>query len=291
MGILVAFLFSAVIAFRIGAIVFPVFVSLVLGGTSIGLVGFVDDRYSLPAYWRLIVHLVASSLVVFPLLMNASSIFSRFGPPEIWFIAVIISLAITWAVNLFNFMDGIDGLAGSEAVFMAGAGGWLNWANGGDIGLTYLLVSIAAGCLGFLVWNWPPAKIFMGDVGSSFLGFILASLGLMTSNVGILRIEVWLILGGVFLTDASVTLVRRMIRGDHLLEAHRLHAYQRLSRRWKGHRPVTLLSSAVNVFWLLPWAWAASSDPRYASLYAVIALLPLIVAVVLSGAGKVEVDQ
>jgi hypothetical protein len=113
---------------------------------------------------------------------------------------------VVWTTNLFNFMDGIDGIAGSEAVFVSGAGALLNWCQGGAPGLTAAMLCLAAASLGFSRWNWPPAHIFMGDVGSGYLGFTLAVLGLATNQLGNIPIEAWGILGGFFLVDATITL-------------------------------------------------------------------------------------
>jgi Fuc2NAc and GlcNAc transferase len=197
-------------------------------------------------------------------------------------------LTLVWTTNLFNFMDGLDGIAGSEAVFVSGAGAWLNWREGGALGLTAAMACLAATCLGFLRWNWPPARIFMGDVGSGFLGFSLAVLGLAASQQGMLPIEIWAILGAVFLVDATVTLVRRLARGDRWFEAHRTHAYQNLARRWKAHLPVTILVIMVDVFWLLPLAILAANFPPHALSLLAVALAPLIALVIACGAGTVE---
>jgi len=197
-------------------------------------------------------------------------------------------LILVWMTNLFNFMDGLDGIAGSEAVFVSGAGAWLYWRGGGGPGLTATMTCLSASCLGFLRWNWPPAKIFMGDVGSGFLGFSLGILGLAASQEGILPIETWAILGGVFFVDATVTLVRRLARGDKWFEAHRTHAYQVLARRLGRHKPVTVIVMVVNLFWLLPWAYATNLSPGNSRLYMVAALIPLVILSIMVGAGKRE---
>jgi len=148
------------------------------------------------------------------------------------------------------------------------------------------MLVLAAATLGFLIWNWPPARIFMGDVGSGFLGFTVAVLGLAASRHSAMPIEMWAILSGVFFVDATVTLLRRIVRGDRWFEAHRLHAYQILASRWKAHLPVTVLVIAINVFWLFPWAWIAAIYPARAMLCVAAAMVPLIVTALLVGAGR-----
>jgi Fuc2NAc and GlcNAc transferase len=142
--------------------------------------------------------------------------------------------------------------------------------------------------LGFLVWNWPPAKIFMGDVGSGFLGYLIAALATADGHDNPVAVWVWLILGGVFFVDATVTLARRTLRGDIVHEAHRSHAYQWLARRLGAHKPVTLAALALDVFWLLPSAYFALSHPKWAWWIVLAALAPLAVLALVAGAGRQE---
>ena len=126
----------------------------------------------------------------------------------------------------------------------------------------------------------------MGDAGSGFLGYILSVAAIVTARESAVGLLVWLILGGVFFVDATLTLARRLLRGERLHEAHRSHAYQNLSRRWGSHAKVTLLVVAVNVLWLIPLAAFALSHPRWAGWIAVTALVPVIAAAAWAGAGK-----
>jgi Fuc2NAc and GlcNAc transferase len=148
-----------------------------------------------------------------------------------------------------------------------------------------LLVLTAAAAGGFLVWNWPPAKIFMGDAGSGFLGFLLGAIAWITMVSGDLSIWVWLILFGAFFVDATVTLLRRWRRGEPLATAHRSHAYQRLSRRLGSHEKVTVGCLVVNIVWLGPFAWLAAVRPSLGALALVIAWTPLVIFSWICGAG------
>jgi Fuc2NAc and GlcNAc transferase len=149
-------------------------------------------------------------------------------------------------INLYNFMDGIDGLAASEGVVVAGAAGIL-LILGGATGIAAVAVVLAGCCAGFLVWNWPPARIFMGDVSSGFLGFVFAVLAIWTSNNGILELQVWAVLLGVFLIDATLTMARRMAAGEKWYTAHRSHAYQRAVTAGHSHLSVTLTVIAIDL--------------------------------------------
>jgi Fuc2NAc and GlcNAc transferase len=195
-------------------------------------------------------------------------------------------VALVWVTNLFNFMDGIDGIAGAEVLFISVAGAWLNWREQGDFHLTEGTLCLAAASGGFLVWNWPPARIFMGDVGSGFVGFTIAGLGLMISQHSAIPIEVWVILSGVFVVDATVTLIRRVYRRDRWFEAHRTHAYQHLAIRCKSHLRVTLSIAIINVVWLLPWAILATRNPPNALWFLAAALTPLAVLALIFNAGR-----
>lgn len=202
---------------------------------------------------------------------------------------LLLVAGVYW-INLFNFMDGIDGLAGVEAAFLLLGGAALALFSEpallADPRLAWM-AGVAAATLGFLVLNWPPARIFMGDVGSTYLGLMISALALLTVAWGWLDLWQWLILAALFVTDASVTLVRRLLGGARVFEAHRGHAYQVLARRWRSHRRVTLLYLATNVIWLLPLAlWAGAGAPGW--LAAFVAYAPLVALALVAGAGAPE---
>ena len=264
------------------------FVALAGGGLAVATVGFVDDRHTLPAIVRFAVH-VGAALWCLAWLGGLPPL--PFGARLLqlgWFGYLLGALAIVWVINLFNFMDGIDGIAASEAVFVTGAGALLG-SMASPLGATSAgAVVMAAACAGFLVWNWPPAKIFMGDVGSGYLGYAIAVLAIGAGHENPAAVWIWLMLGGVFFVDATVTLARRALRGDKLHEAHRSHAYQWLARRWGAHQPVTLAALAINLLWLFPNAWLAVLYPGRAWWILLAALTPLAILALAAGAGRQE---
>jgi Fuc2NAc and GlcNAc transferase len=261
----------------------------------LGMVGLLDDIRHLPALVRFGVQLTVCVLLLWSVAGAASQspiplpFTGGWGNPLVWLLSVILVFAGVWWINLFNFMDGIDGIAGSQAVFMLVAGAVLGaWFQplGISSAVWVWMLAIAAATVGFLILNWPPARIFMGDVGSTYLAFMILALALLSVRDGWLTFPVWLVLGAIFFSDATVALLRRMLAGERWFEAHRSHAYQRLSRRWGAHRPVTLLTITVNVLWLAPLAWACLAWPKWAWACVVLAYGPLVVAMVMLGAGK-----
>lgn len=259
-----------------------------VGGGLVALAGLLDDRWGLSARFRLLIHSVASCVLVWA--ANGMAPLPWFGASIDlgWFGLLVMAIAVVWSINLFNFMDGIDGLAASQAVFVAGAGAALAVDGVAASPSNLMAVALAAATLGFLAWNWPPARIFMGDVGSGFLGFMLAACMFLSVREGSSTVWTWLTLHGAFLADATVTLLVRLARGERIYEAHRTHAYQHLARRWRSHRPVGLVLWAINLGWLLPLAALGTSRPEQAPLLCFMALVPLFAGAVAFGSGWPE---
>jgi Fuc2NAc and GlcNAc transferase len=263
-----------------------VLLALIGGGTAVAVVGFLDDHHRVPAGVRLTVHVGAAFWALLclgglPPLAIGHRVFDL-G----WGGDALALVAIVWILNLFNFMDGIDGIAGSEGVFIACSAALLGLAYGPPSDVLAAGMAVGAACLGFLLWNWPPATIFMGDVGSGYLGFVIAVMAVAATRDNPAAVWIWLILGGVFFVDATVTLVRRAARRERLYQAHRCHAYQRLAQRWGSHRRATMAVILLNLTWLLPCALIAALHPQAAFWIAVGALVPLVILAVASGAGE-----
>jgi Fuc2NAc and GlcNAc transferase len=256
---------------------------LAVGGALIAAIGFIDDRFSLPALPRFAVHLLASLLLAMLLYLDGPTTSAAL----LWSSAALAAtvVATAWSINLFNFMDGIDGLAASQAVFVSSASAVLCLFLVGSNSVPLLFITAGA-CLGFLALNWPPAKIFMGDVGSGFLGFWLAALAIVLYTNDSLGLPTSIVLNSVFIADATATLLKRMLSGKKWYEAHRSHAYQHLARRWSSHARVTLLLWLVNIFVVLPLALASALMPEYAVGIAVACLLALGCAALAAGAGR-----
>ena len=213
-----------------------------LVGILLSSVSFLDDLYELSPKKRLLTQAFVSGMGLY-LLGGLSYIDMGLFVLENQILTNGIAfLGIMWCINLYNFLDGIDGYAGSEAIFL-GFAGWL--LVGGD----YFLVLIAS-VLGFLVWNWQRAKIFMGDVGSTLLGYNIAIFALYSQNNGT-SILIWLTLFGLFWFDATLTLWRRYRNYEKLSCAHKKHAYQRLTQSGWTHQKVVMASIVLNMVLLI----------------------------------------
>ena len=263
-----------------------IFLALLGGGLFNAFIGFVDDLNHVPARMRVLIHCIAGIWVMY--------LFGTLPPLSLgftvwdwgWIGSVIGLLGIVWLTNLYNFMDGLDGLASSEGIFIAIAGAILlavvnpyNWT------LIWPLLLLAACLLGFLLWNWAPAKVFMGDVGSSFLGFIFAAVLVISLTTHELSPWPWLILFGYFWIDATWTLVRRLFRGERVYIAHRTHAFQHATKLFGSHKAVVLTVTIINCVWLFPMSLFAVKFSHYELLITLVALLPVWALCVLFKAG------
>lgn len=277
LAIVVSFLAALPVLGLAGALPWTVLWALLGAGALVALVGFLDDHDHLAAGWRLLAHFAAAAWVLawlggVPPVILFGVAATDLGP----FAAVLAALYLVWLLNLYNFMDGIDGIAGVEAICVCAGGGALYVLAGlPDLALTPLV--LAAATAGFLAWNFPPARIFMGDAGSGFLGLMLGALSLQAAWVAPSLLWSWVILLGVFVVDATLTLLRRLARGERVYQAHRSHAYQHAARRLGRHRPVTLMVGAINLLWLLPIALWVGIGGGSGGLGLVVAYVPLVI--------------
>ena len=208
-------------------------------GAILAVVSYLDDLYELSPKLRLITQSSVAVGGIIALGGLGSLDFGFFSIENQVITNLVAFVAVIWFINLYNFLDGIDGYAGSEAVFL-GLAGFILF---GGVHFLVLVVSV----LGFLVWNWHKAKIFMGDVGSTLLGYTVAIFTIYYANQDATNLWIWLILFGLFWFDATLTLVRRYRNGEKLSQAHKKHAYQRLNQSGWAHDRVVLFSMGVNV--------------------------------------------
>jgi Fuc2NAc and GlcNAc transferase len=212
----------------------------------VALTGWIDDRRNLSPKVRLLAQSVAVVWALYclggmPELILTKNITVKLG---IWG-TILAFIGGVWLINLYNFMDGIDGLAGGQGVFVSLAGAWFFLQNG-QATIATSLALLALSLAGFLCWNWPPAKVFMGDVGSGFLGIVFFVYALEGEHTGSAPALVWAVLLAPFVIDATLTLLRRMKRKEKLFQAHRSHVYQLAVQKGHSHQVVTLSFLAMD---------------------------------------------
>jgi len=278
------FLITLIISNSISSDILFAFVG---AGFLVALVGFLDDKAHIAARWRLLFHFLAAFWALYYLGSLPAFQFLSYSFDLGWVGVVIVATLLVWMLNLFNFMDGIDGIAASEAIFVACAGAYFSWINGLE-NLSYISLVLASSTMGFFILNWPPAKIFMGDVGSGFLGIMLGVIAYANILEGV-TIWIWLILLAVFLVDSGVTLFRRIFNGNKWYEAHCSHAYQHAARQW-GHRNVTLATIFINILWLFPLTNLVYLYSDKAIYIAIIAYIPLILLALKCRAGMADIS-
>lgn len=261
--------------------------TLIAAGFVIALLGFLDDHGHINSMLRLAVHFLVAIGVVISL--GGFSEVTAFNGLQLGFIANIIAvLFLVWLLNLYNFMDGINGIASVEAITTVVSMAILYYVLNTTLNSDILLL-LAACVFGFLLWNFPKAKIFMGDACSGFLGLTLGILALIALKENLALFCAWIICLGVFVVDATYTLVKRVLSGYKMYDAHRSHSYQILSRKFGSHTPVTWGVALINIFWLFPIAYfVVTQDFRYPEIAIVIAYVPLIICGIKMKAGHTD---
>jgi len=273
------------LGFAAGEINGRVALAVLAGGLMVATIGFVDDHRSVPPGGRLVVHFTAAAMAL-ACLGGLSPVVFGLRPDLSWVSNTLALIGTVWLLNLYNFMDGIDGIASVEAAAVGISASIIYAVSQAPADATRAPLLLAAAALGFLVWNFPPAKIFMGDAGSGFIGFVLAVLAIQSAHVAPLMVWSWTILLGVFVVDATLTLFVRMARRERLHEAHRSHAYQHAARSFGGHGRVTVAVGAIGLCWLLPIALLLATHRLHPALAVLIAYAPLVPSGVALRAGR-----
>jgi Fuc2NAc and GlcNAc transferase len=245
---------------------------LVITGVALLLMtlGIADDLRGLSVRLRMLSYSVLCVLVACVLTQSSTAALG-----SLVIVIPLVALALLWILNLYNFMDGIDGLAAIQTALACSMAGWLSWDNGHTEYALFCLL-LAAAHTGFLPWNFPPARLFMGDAGSIPTGFLVAALLVLGGVQGQLNPLCWLVLLAPFITDATWTLLWRLADGQAVTQPHKTHAYQRLSRHWRSHLKVDGLLLALQVLWLFPVAALVHNWPEHALYLVIFAYLPLL---------------
>jgi len=237
-AIIVSFYLMLIILFYEGLIESKLFFAL-LPGLGIAAIGFIDDLKSLSPLLRLLSQILFATGAL--IILGGLNLFEGGNSSVLWFALTVFGMV--WFINLYNFMDGADGYASMEAIFVALA--FYIFTK------TEVTILLACAIVGFLFWNWPKAKVFMGDVGSTTLGFILIVIGIYFHNQTTIEIYYFLILTSLFWFDATLTILRRAIKREKLTTAHNKHLYQILIRSGYSHIHTLFLGLTINLALLI----------------------------------------
>jgi len=242
--------------------------ALVVGGTAATLFGFADDVLNIGARWKLLAQVALAGWTLFV-----------FGGSPVDFPGMPASLdtalawfGLVWLINLYNFMDSIDGMAASGAMFIS-VGAVIVLSLSGHTDLRVVLGLLAVSATGFLIFNWPPSRLFMGDAGSVFLGYVFGVFIVATVGQSQASAWSWMVLFGYFAVDTTTSTTLRVFLADRWYGEHRSHAYQNLARL-HNHRVVVLEATAYHAVWLLPLAAWSAANPAHGWIAMTLAWIP-----------------
>jgi len=269
--------FSVVFVFGVFSLYWKAYLTLNLllilgiGPLAALLFGFIDD----------LIHITAKKKIVFQLFLSFWALFWLNGGPlfsynlfPYWLSFSLASLILVCAINAFNFMDGIDGMASSGSFMSALILSITLLFTNGSSELLILFMLLSSSLLAFIIFNWPPASIFMGDTGSVFLGYLFGVLMLISVMRGEISLWTWIVVFGYFISDTTFTFLARLMIVKKWYGAHRSHAYQNLARITNSHLKVTLGVLIFHLLWLLPLAFLTIFKSDIAFLWAILAILP-----------------
>jgi Fuc2NAc and GlcNAc transferase len=275
-AVAVSFIGAAAVLWFNDALDTNVVVALIGSGGFVALIGFLDDHGHIAVGWRLLAHFVAAAWALFWLGGLPAPMDELSSPLFVWLLRTAALVYMVWLLNLYNFMDGIDGLAGIEALTVCSSGALLYFLVVPGSEYWVLPALLFAAVAGFLWWNYPSARIFLGDDGSGFLGITFAVFSVQAAWVSSDLFWAWNILLGTFFVDATVTLVRRALRGKKLHQAHRSHAYQHAARELGSHKYVSLAIGTINLVWLLPISVFVAENRVSGGVGLLVAYTPLV---------------
>lgn len=271
------FAIASVAACAAGALTTHLTLLLAVGGTAGALFGFIDDILEVRASIKILAHGCLAAWGVAVLSQTAQFATEvEFNSPTLVVVLASLFFVFVWFINLYNFIDGIDGMAITGCLYICIASILILAVTGGDSKTVFALMLLGACSVGFLIFNLPPARIFMGDAGSIFLGYTIAGLFVFTVISRQMTVWTWLAILSYFIGDTSVTGAYRLMRVRKWYGAHRSHAYQNLARIYKSHALVTYGVNLYNYLWALPLALWSALVPENAPIAAMLALAPTV---------------
>ena len=280
-GIIISFIFiwsTIYLLFfieKVSTEIFQIAVGMGMGAIAITIVGFIDDVVETRALTKLFIQIMLSIWIVFLFLENIQTMLDLMSGYFYWPFIFVALFLLVWLINVFNFMDAIDGMALSGSILIAWSAALIILVFQGSNENAVMLFLLGIVCFGFLLFNFPPASIFMGDAGSLFLGYIFGCLIFKTVIENDINTWTWLIILAHFLTETTLTTLMRIKLTRNWYKAHRSLAYQNLARLLKSHRKVTVGSIVFHLVWLFPLAFISARNPEMGLLLFLLAILPV----------------
>ena len=260
-----------------------IFLILLISIIPVVFIGLLDDLKDVNIYIRLLVQFSSATLIIYYFQINNATYFEmNQSTILITILSVILSV---WLMNLYNFMDGIDGYASTECIFISFVASILTYLNDSESLMYVYLAGLGAANIGFIFRNWYPAKIFMGDTGSISIGCILAFFIFYSASESILSIYTWLILLSIFVADSSYTLLVRVATKRNIFKPHLTHAFHKMTIKENSHLFTVKMMILINLFWVFPMSLLSNIYSDYHVVVAIAAYLPLLFILIKIGAG------
>ena len=268
---------------------FDIFLILLIAIIPVVFVGLIDDFKEVNICVRLLAQLFSATIIIYYFQIS-SGMYSEINQSSILIIILSIILSM-WLINLYNFMDGIDGYASTECIFISFVASILTYLNNSESLMYIYLAGLGAANIGFIFRNWYPAKIFMGDTGSISIGCILSFFIFYSASESILSIYTWLILLSVFIADSSYTLLVRIVTKKNIFKAHLTHAFHKMTIKENSHLFTVKKMILINLFWVFPMTFLSNIYNEYHIVVAIITYLPLLFILIKIGAGLETVEN
>jgi len=258
---------------------------LLISVMPVFIIGVIDDLKKIDVYKRLIIQAFSAITIVYYFQISGHSFSVDFKGQSSYMIVLASIVLSMWLMNLYNFMDGIDGYAASQSIFVALSASLIAYLNDPSSHIYMYLLGIGAVNIGFLIRNWYPAKIFMGDTGSISTGCIFAFFIFYSGSEQVISIYTWLILLSIFVSDATYTLFVRIVTKKNITEPHLTHAFHIITKKKKSQTFVVKSLIIINMFWILPMALLSMIHTDYHIIIAFLVYLPIFLYLVRIGAG------
>ena len=263
------------------AVLILLFVSLL----PIIIVCIIDDFKEINIFIRLLTQFFSASLIVYYFQISGVDISINYLNQEFFLIIILSIILSMWLMNLYNFMDGIDGYAISECIFVSFSSALIIYLNNEDSILCLYLVGLGLSCIGILVKNWHPAKIFIGDTGSVSVGLFFPFFIFYSASESMISIYTWLILLSIFISDSTYTLFVRIVTKKNIAEPHLTHGFHLLALNKNSQLFVTKRMIILNILWVLPMAVLSNNYMNFSVLITFVAYLPMVIYLIKIGAG------